>query len=82
MQLTNSSQLALATQSLVPWEMRPALSAGTDAAMFWHVSADDSIDEDALARLVDFHVEGGTDALVAVGTTGESATVDFQEHCR
>ena len=36
---------------------------------------------DALARLVDFHVDNGTDAIVAVGTTGESPTLDTQEHC-
>jgi 4-hydroxy-tetrahydrodipicolinate synthase len=42
---------------------------------------DGRIDDDALGRLVDFHVEGGTSAIVAVGTTGESATLDEQEHC-
>jgi len=36
----------------------------------------------ALKRLVEFHIEQGTDALVAVGTTGESATLDEDEHCR
>ncbi len=39
------------------------------------------IDNNSLKKLVDFHVEQGTDALVAVGTTGESATLDEQEHC-
>ncbi|MFZ5756615.1 MAG: 4-hydroxy-tetrahydrodipicolinate synthase [Pseudomonadota bacterium] len=38
------------------------------------------IDRDALAALVDWHVKSGTDAIVAVGTTGESATVDYDEH--
>ena len=38
------------------------------------------LDEEALARLVAFHIEHGTDAIVAVGTTGESATLDHQEH--
>jgi 4-hydroxy-tetrahydrodipicolinate synthase len=42
---------------------------------------DGSIDEDGLRRLVDFHVAEGTMAIVAVGTTGESATLDEQEHC-
>lgn len=40
-----------------------------------------SVDVNALRRLVDFHVENQTDALVAVGTTGESATLDMDEHC-
>ncbi|WP_417518114.1 4-hydroxy-tetrahydrodipicolinate synthase [Marinobacter sp.] len=35
-----------------------------------------------LDKLVDFHLENGTDGIVAVGTTGESATLDQQEHCR
>lgn len=39
------------------------------------------VDETAFRRLVDWHVEQGTDAIVAVGTTGESATLDEAEHC-
>jgi 4-hydroxy-tetrahydrodipicolinate synthase len=42
---------------------------------------DGSIDEDSLQRLVDFHVDNHTDAIVSVGTTGESATLDEAEHC-
>jgi 4-hydroxy-tetrahydrodipicolinate synthase len=40
-----------------------------------------SLDLQALKALVEFHVREGSDALVVVGTTGESATVDFDEHC-
>jgi 4-hydroxy-tetrahydrodipicolinate synthase len=40
------------------------------------------LDLAALARLIDFHVENGTAAIVIVGTTGESPTVDVDEHCR
>jgi len=40
------------------------------------------IDWARLDALVDFHVDQGTDAIVAVGTTGESATLDHDEHCR
>ena len=39
------------------------------------------IDEDSLLRLIDFHVENHSDALVSVGTTGESATLNEEEHC-
>lgn len=45
------------------------------------VSTDTRLDEEALARLVEFHIENGTDAIVAVGTTGESATLTETEHC-
>ncbi|MGR8953511.1 MAG: 4-hydroxy-tetrahydrodipicolinate synthase [Gammaproteobacteria bacterium] len=40
-----------------------------------------AVDKESLKKLVEFHVEEGTDALVAVGTTGESATLDEEEHC-
>ena len=38
------------------------------------------VDWEALHKLVDWHVEQGTSAIVAVGTTGESPTLDVQEH--
>ena len=38
------------------------------------------IDKDSLKKLVEFHIEQGTDALVAMGTTGESATLNEHEH--
>ena len=42
----------------------------------------DEVDYEALARLVDWHIEQGTDGLVPVGTTGESATLSEAEHRR
>ncbi len=41
---------------------------------------DGNIDKVSLKRLIDFHVENGTDAIVVAGTTGESATLTFSEH--
>ena len=38
------------------------------------------VDWDGLKKLVEWHIEQGTDAIVAVGTTGESPTLDVQEH--
>jgi 4-hydroxy-tetrahydrodipicolinate synthase len=40
----------------------------------------DEVDYEALARLIDFHCEAGTDGLVIAGTTGESATLLKEEH--
>lgn len=54
---------------------------GSIVAMATPMLADGSLDFDALERLVDFHVSNGTEAIVAVGTTGESATVSESEHC-
>jgi 4-hydroxy-tetrahydrodipicolinate synthase len=42
----------------------------------------DTIDESALKRLVEFHIKEGTSAVVPCGTTGESATLSFEEHDR
>jgi 4-hydroxy-tetrahydrodipicolinate synthase len=39
------------------------------------------IDEASMGRLIDFHVENRSDALIVVGTTGESATLNEEEHC-
>ncbi len=45
------------------------------------VSPDTALDNQALENLLEFHIEQGTDAIVAVGTTGESATLTEEEHC-
>ncbi|OGT73741.1 MAG: 4-hydroxy-tetrahydrodipicolinate synthase [Gammaproteobacteria bacterium RIFCSPLOWO2_12_47_11] len=45
------------------------------------VAADTSLDHEGMERLVEFHISNGTDAIIAVGTTGESATLDEKEHC-
>ncbi|HHW75790.1 MAG TPA: 4-hydroxy-tetrahydrodipicolinate synthase [Xanthomonadaceae bacterium] len=55
---------------------------GSMVALVTPMQADGALDFEALARLVEFHIENGTDAIVAVGTTGESATLDFEEHIR
>jgi len=44
------------------------------------VRPDSQLDWEALERLIEFHIENGTDAIVSVGTTGESATLDGDEH--
>jgi len=54
---------------------------GSMVALVTPMQADGSLDWEALARLVEFHIEKGTDAIVAMGTTGESATLDEQQHC-
>lgn len=54
---------------------------GSMVALVTPMRDDGQVDDEALARLVEFHVEHGTEAILAVGTTGESATLDEQEHC-
>ncbi len=53
---------------------------GSMVAMVTPMQADGAIDDEGLARLVEFHLENQTDAIIAVGTTGESATLDHTEH--
>lgn len=53
---------------------------GSMVAMVTPMTMDGSIDEQALDALVGFHIDNGTDAIVAVGTTGESATLSHAEH--
>ena len=54
---------------------------GSMVALVTPMHDDGSLDYESLQRLVEFHVENKTDAIVAVGTTGESATLDMDEHC-
>ncbi|MCU0735141.1 MAG: 4-hydroxy-tetrahydrodipicolinate synthase [Methylotetracoccus sp.] len=54
---------------------------GSMVALVTPMAADGAVDYQALRRLVEFHIAAGTDAIVAVGTTGESATLDEEEHC-
>jgi 4-hydroxy-tetrahydrodipicolinate synthase len=53
---------------------------GSLVAIVTPMFADGQIDYDSYRRLVDWHIEQGTAAIVAVGTTGESPTVTVQEH--
>ena len=48
---------------------------GSVVALVTPFDADGKVDFDALERLVDFHLEGGTDAILVLGTTGESSTM-------
>lgn len=54
---------------------------GSLVAIVTPMQADGALDLRGLAKLVDFHVANGTSGIVIVGTTGESPTVDFEEHC-
>ncbi|MBE8716777.1 4-hydroxy-tetrahydrodipicolinate synthase [Cellvibrio polysaccharolyticus] len=53
---------------------------GSMVALVTPMNADNSLDWNSLHKLVDWHLEQGTHAIVAVGTTGESATLDVDEH--
>jgi 4-hydroxy-tetrahydrodipicolinate synthase len=56
--------------------------SGLSVALVTPMNDDLSLNEEMLRKLVDFHVESGTDCLVPVGTTGESPTLSHDEHDR
>jgi len=54
---------------------------GSIVALVTPMYENGAIDKESLKKLVEFHIGQGTDALVAVGTSGESATLNEDEHC-
>ena len=54
---------------------------GSIVAIVTPMHADGSLDIPGMRKLIDWHVAEGTDGIVIVGTTGESATVSVDEHC-
>jgi len=54
---------------------------GSMVAIVTPMFDDGSLDLDALRKLIDWHIDAGTNGIVVVGTTGESPTVDVDEHC-
>jgi 4-hydroxy-tetrahydrodipicolinate synthase len=55
---------------------------GSIVALVTPMTDSGSVDWDALDKLVDFHLQNATDSIVAVGTSGESATLNVSEHCQ
>ena len=54
--------------------------SGSMVAVVTPMDADGAVNYRQFAKVIDFHVEAGTEALVVAGTTGESATLDHEEH--
>ncbi|MEX0736378.1 MAG: 4-hydroxy-tetrahydrodipicolinate synthase [Bacteroidota bacterium] len=63
---------------MAPWKQ----FRGTGTAIVTPFKSDRSLDEKALRKLVEFQIKGGVEALIPVGTTGESPTLDYEEHFR
>ena len=53
---------------------------GAGVALVTPMKADGSIDFDNLRKMVEFQIEGGTDAIVVCGTTGEASAMTHEEH--
>ena len=61
--------------------LRSAMLTGSLVAIVTPMQANGDLDLPSLRRLIDFQIENGTKGIVIVGTTGESPTVDYDEHC-
>ena len=55
---------------------------GSMVAIVTPMHEDGSLDHSSLEKLIEFHIENKTDVIISVGTTGESATLDFDEHSK
>ena len=55
---------------------------GSMVAIVTPMHEDGSLDHSSLENLIEFHIENKTDVIISVGTTGESATLDFDEHSK
>lgn len=61
--------------------MSKPIFTGSGVAIVTPMNTDGSVNYDELGRLIEFQIENGTDAIIACGTTGESATLNHEEHC-
>jgi 4-hydroxy-tetrahydrodipicolinate synthase len=59
----------------------PVSLKGSAVAIVSPMQNDGALDLDSFRKLLDWHIAEGTDGIVVVGTTGESPTVDHDEHC-
>ena len=55
--------------------------SGSLVALITPMHADGAVDWGRLDELIAWHISAGTNGIVAVGTTGESATLSVSEHC-
>lgn len=62
--------------------MKKTIFTGSGVAIVTPMHSDGSIDFDMLKELIEDQIKGGTDAIITCGTTGESATMSHEEHCR
>ena len=59
--------------------MKKPIFTGSGVAIITPMNEDGSINFETLGKLVDFHLENGTDSIIVCGTTGESATLSDEE---
>jgi 4-hydroxy-tetrahydrodipicolinate synthase len=61
--------------------VKSGVFGGSMVALVTPMLVDGSVDFQSLSKLVEFHIENDTSAIITMGTTGESATLNMKEHC-
>lgn len=62
--------------------MKKTIFKGSGVAIVTPMNEDGSVNYDEYGKLIEFQIENGTDAIITCGTTGESATLSHEEHCK
>ena len=62
--------------------MADHIFTGSGVAIVTPMREDGSVNYEAFGALIDYQIAHGTDAIITCGTTGESAVMDYDEHCR
>lgn len=61
--------------------MKNTIFTGAGVAIVTPMHQDGTVNYSEFSRLIDYNIENGTDAIIVCGTTGESATLNSEEHC-
>ncbi|MBQ4105320.1 MAG: 4-hydroxy-tetrahydrodipicolinate synthase [Clostridia bacterium] len=62
--------------------MNTPIFTGSGVAIITPMNSDGSVNYDSFGKIIEYQIEGGTDAIIACGTTGEAATLSEKEHCQ
>lgn len=62
--------------------MKNTVFTGSGVAIITPMNSDGSVNYETLGQIIEFQIENETDAIISCGTTGESATLDHEEHCK
>lgn len=61
--------------------MKAPIFTGSGVAIVTPMHTDGSVNYESLGKIIEYQIAGGTDAIIACGTTGEAATLSEKEHC-
>ena len=62
--------------------MRTPIYKGSGVAIITPMNTDGSVNYESFKKIIEYQINGGTDAIIACGTTGEAATLSEKEHCQ